>query len=104
MRRGLSPTPCTVTDEPGTIAAATRNGAADEMSPGISTSGEPKLVGALDRDARRPARHARSGTLEQALGVVARRDRLDDGRRSRRPARPASRIADFTCADATGSS
>ena len=87
-RRGLSPTPCTVTAEPGTIAAATRNGAADEMSPGISTSGRRERLGArstVTLDGRRVI--ARAGVLEHALGVVAGRDRLDDGRRARSPGR-----------------
>ena len=87
MRRGLRPTPCTVTAEPGTIAAATRNGAADEMSPGISTSASCSRGRTLDRDARRASRDARARALEEPLGVVARRDRLDHGRAALAPAR-----------------
>ena len=38
MRRGLRLTPCTWSSEPGTSVAATISGAAEEKSPGTSTS------------------------------------------------------------------
>ena len=38
MRRGFRLTPWTVSSEPASSVAATRNGAAEEKSPGISTS------------------------------------------------------------------
>ena len=66
------------------MTAATRNGAADEMSPGISTSSSRSRLGSLHRDARRATGHARARALEQALGVVSSRDRLHDGRASLR--------------------
>ena len=59
-------------------------------------------AGSIVTDAGR-RRDAHAGRLEHQLGVVARRRRLDHGRRAGR-ASPASRIADFTCALATGSS
>ena len=92
-----------MTDEPGTIAAATRNGAADEMSPGIVELGQASvdarstvtLVGR--RVTRAPARSS-SRSVWSRVG-----HRLDD-RRAPLRLHPASRIADFTCAEATGSS
>ncbi len=79
MRRGLSPTPWTVTSDPGTVTAATSSAAAEEKSPGISISPSERLSAPLTETlcGRRRTRCAR--TLEQALGVVTCRNGLDDG-------------------------
>ena len=78
------------------------NGAAAEKSPGTLTSGRCRRPGGLDRDGHRPAADARAGGLEHQLGVVAGRRGLDHGGRAVALS-PASRIADFTCALAIGS-
>ena len=80
MRRGLRLTPCTWSSEPGTSVAATTNGAADEKSPGTSTSpSESRSAGRTVTLVGR-TRDARAGRREHPLGVVARRRRLDHGR------------------------
>ena len=88
-RRGLRPTSWTVSCEPGSSAAATRNGAADEMSPGTCDLGQPQPLGPASTRDRAPASASTRAPAarEHQLGVVARRRRLDHRRR------PASRRA-----------
>ena len=80
VRRGLRPTPWIVSSEPASSVAATRNGAAEEKSPGISSSpSSSRSAGATVtlrgfRVTRAPA------AREHVLGVVARRQRLLDRR------------------------
>ena len=62
--------------------AATRNGAAEEMSPGTSTLPSSQALDRPHRDGARPLGDARAGGAQQALGVVARRHRLDHGGRA----------------------
>ena len=70
---------------PGSSVAATTNGAAEEKSPGTSTSPRREPLGRPDATTRDCLRSTRAPAAAQhQLGVVARRQRLDDGR----PARP----------------
>ena len=105
MRRGLRPTPCTVISEPGTSAAATRNGAADERSPGTSTLAErpaPSAGWTVALPGRRRTRApARSSMRSVWSRVGAGSSTVVSPSSARSPAR---RTADLTCADATGSS
>ena len=106
-RVGFTPTPRSDRSASGWIAPATSQNAAADGSPGhalVDALHRPPSLD-LDRRRRRPRsassdRHA--PRPEHALGVVSRRDRLANRRRARPPRRPASRIADFTCADGTG--
>ena len=83
VRVQLSPTSFTTTREPPTRVAAATMKAADDGSPGHDDLVELELVHLRHRDPRAVAleRHARAA--QQALGVVAARRRLDDGRRAR---------------------
>ena len=107
-RVGLTPTPSQGQLRVGVDRApATSQNAAAETSPGTRSidrlHGRPSFdrprrppsvaIASLDRHAARP---------QHPLRVVARRDRLPDRRRARRPASPASRMADLTWADGTG--
>ena len=67
MRRGLRPTSWTVSVEPGSSAAATRNGAAEEMSPGTSTSRRPQRR----RPARRVTEPGRRATRAPAAASIS---------------------------------
>ena len=74
--------------------AATRNGAAEEMSPGhLDALAAARRSTGQHRDACAAAGDARAGGAQQALGVVARRHRLDHDRRAvaRRTGRRAGR-------------
>ena len=90
--------------EPGTSVAAAMKNAAEEKSPGTSTSLEPQALGAATRSrrpprcaARRPPRRASArcgrGSASRSTTVV-----------SPSASSPASSTQDFTCALATGSS
>ena len=68
------------TDEPGTIAAATRKGAADEMSPGTSSSGSRRRSAGCTVTLVGAARDPGAGALQQPLRVIPGRSRLYDGR------------------------
>ena len=103
MRRGLRLTSWIVIRDSGTSVAATMNGAADEKSPGTSTEPSRMLSGGsmLTDDGR-------DETLTPAARSISSVwSRVGDGSitvvRPVAPS-PASRIADLTCALATGSS
>ena len=101
VRRGLSPT-CIVSVDPGTIAAATSRGAADESRPGLELV-EPERVGGLHRGTARAARHpcsarSRSRSVWSRVGIGSTTVVVPAAKR------PASSTADFTCAEGTGSS
>ena len=102
-RRGLRPMSCTVRLDPGSSAAATRNGAAEEMSPGTSTSSS-RRCSVPSTEIERPFR--RTGT-PAASSISSVWSRVGAGSSTvvlpRAPS-PASSTADFTCALATGSS
>ena len=80
MRRGFRPRPWIVRRDSGSSVAATRNGAAAEKSPGTSTCGRRRRSAGLTVTLVRAAPDARPGRGQHQLGVVARRQRLDDGR------------------------
>ena len=80
MRRGFRFTPWTVSSEPASSVAATSNGAADEKSPGISTSPSVEPLDGRDRDPAGLAADACARAVEQDLGVVAGRQRLEHRR------------------------
>ena len=103
MRRGFSPTSWIVRSLPGTSAAAARSGAADEKSPGTSTSPSRSARRGLDGDGRRPAPDgdARASSISSVWSRVGVGSTTVVGPLA---LRPASRTADFTCALATGSS
>ena len=103
MRRGLRPTPCTVTSLPGTSAAATRSGAADEKSPGTSTSPRRRL--APGSTVTEPGRRRTLAPAASSMSSVW--SRVGTGSTTvvaPCAVRPARSTADFTCALATGSS
>ena len=103
MRRGLTPRSWIVTSLPGTSAAATSSGAADEKSPGTSTSSSrsapagPTVTDAGVRRTRTPA----ASSMRSVWSRVGIRSMTVVGPSA---LRPASRIADFTCALATSGS
>ena len=102
MRRGLRLTPWTWSSEPGTSVAATTNGAADEKSPGISTS--PSESRSAGRTVTLVGRTVTAAPAAASIRSVW--SRVGAGSTtvvSPSAKRPASRIADFTCALATGS-
>ena len=82
MRVGLTPTPWSRSSESGSSVAATRNGAAEEKSPGTSMSSGARRLRRPDAGRERPARDTGPGSLQHALGVVAARGRLDHRRRA----------------------
>ena len=100
MRVGLTPARATVTRASGTIAPATSRKAADEMSPGTCTvvpRSPPGVRVTVRPRVPTPAPNRRSMRSEwsrEGAGSVT-----DTGPSA---PRPASRIADFTCAEATG--
>jgi hypothetical protein len=94
---------CTVRLDPGRSAAATRNGAADEMSPGTSTSSSRRRSG-LSTEIERPRRSTRTPAASSISSVWSRVGAGSTTVVLPRAPSPASRIADFTCALATGSS
>ena len=104
MRVGLTSTPCRRSSEPGTSEAASRNGAADEKSPGTSIEkglsdwAGQTLISLPTFVTRTPA--ARS--IRSVWSRVASGSTTIVGPSSAK--RPASRIADLTWALATGSS
>ena len=82
VRVGLTPTPWSRSSEPGSSVAATRNGAAEEKSPGTSRSSGAQPPPAARRSAAAAGASTRAPRAgEHPLGVVAARRRLDDGRR-----------------------
>ena len=76
--------------DPAMSVAATTSGAADETSPGTSSS--PARGAPPARRSRSRAHRDAAGGLEHPLGVVARRHRLEHGRSRRRG--PGARRAD----------
>ena len=84
---GLTPTRVMRSREPGSSVAATRNGAAEEKSPGTSTCSGSSFAARPDLDTTGFGTDPRAGGPQHPLGVVAGRDRLNDGRRARRPRR-----------------
>ena len=87
----------------GTVRAPTRSGAAEERSLRDPDRVEDEPIGLPDADARRAPSDHYTRAFEKALGVVPRREPLDDGRLAVGES-PARRTADLTCADGTGSS
>ena len=106
VRAGLRPTPRTVTREPGTIRAATSAKAAEDGSPGTSTSaarnsGWPRRLD--DPAGAEPARTTTCAPKCRSMRSVW--SRVASGSSIRvqpRAFSPASSSADFTCAEATG--
>ena len=82
VRVGLVDMPRTNRRDSASSVAATRNGAAEEMSPGTSTLPSCEALDRPHRDGARPLGDARAGGAQQALGVIARRHRLDHGGRA----------------------
>ena len=76
--------------------------AAEEKSPGTSSCWPTSRFGRMQGGAQTVALDAHPAALEHALAVIAAHGRR--GHRGRRPSAysAASRIADFTCALATG--
>ena len=78
IRAGLRLTSSSTIDDPGTIVAATTKNAADDGSPGTSSSNGIRRAGAhLAACGRRPV-DRRAERAEHPLGVVAARRGLDD--------------------------
>ena len=82
MRPGFTPTPRRNTVDSGTSVAATMKNAAEEKSPGTSIGSSARPRGRLQLDSRAVPCDPRAAGAQQALRVVARRRRLDDGRRA----------------------
>ena len=76
VRSGLRPTPFERRREPGTSSAATIGNAAEDGSPGTTTSARAQLRLAAQRDhparARRPRPHLGAEMAQHVLAVVAR--------------------------------
>ena len=106
VRSGLVITPARITSEPGTISAATSGkGGRGRIGGNLHRCRlEFRLAGQHDAAAvlalRRGA-HAGAEMDEHSLGMVARR-LLSTTVVSPGAARPASRTADLSCAEATG--
>ena len=81
--------------------AATTKNAADDGSPGTSSSNASGAPGSTRTEAV-DGRHRRAQRGEHALGVIAARDRARRSRSCPSACSPASTSADFTCALATG--
>ena len=100
---GVTPRWTTAIVDPGTIAAATSRGAADEKSPGTSSSSSRSTSAVSTetlpgrRVTRAPAR-SRSRSVWSRVGIGSTTVVVPAARR------PASSTADFTCAEGTGSS
>ena len=104
MRRGFRLTPWIVSREPASSVAATRNGAAAEKSPGISTSPSSRrsagqTVALVDRRCTRTPAASSSASVWSRVGSGSTTVVSPSAAKS-----PASRIADLTWALATGSS
>ena len=103
VRVGLMPTPRRVSPDPCTIVAATTNGAADEKSPGTTTSSRCRL--ATGDTATRPGRRSTGAPAWRSIRSVW--SRVATGSSTtvtpRSAKRPASSTHDFTWAEATGS-
>ena len=93
VRVGFVDMPRTNRRDSASSVAATRNGAADEMSPGTSTAPSSSRSTGHTETVRGPLRDARAGGAQQALGVVARRHRLDHGGRARGRVEPGEQDA-----------
>ena len=104
MRAGFAEMPRRKRRDSSSSVAATRNGAAELGSAGTVDVLEREALDRPDRDLAAPPLDAHARVAQQALGVVARRDRLDHDRRARRRRTgPASSTHDLTWAEATGS-
>ena len=104
VRSGLSITPSTVTSEPGTTSAAARGKAAEDGSPGTATW-VPLSFWPPGRRMRQPSPSSLTSTsAPKARSIRSVWSRLFSGSTTTvSPAAfsPASRMADFTCAEAT---
>ena len=77
VRVGFRPTPRSTISEPGTSVAAAMKNAAEEKSPGTSTSLQLDAAHARHRYAPVLAAHVHAGCAQHHLRVVARREPLD---------------------------
>ena len=104
IRPGLRPTPVTATREPGTMAAAASGNAAEEMSPGTEIALAVSSGSPVSRTAPPSSCCTHAPKCRSMRSVWS---RVGDGSTttvSPGVFSPASSTADFTCAEATGSS
>ena len=103
VRVGFTPTPRSTISEPGTSVAAAMKNAAEEKSPGTSTS--PSSMRRMpDTDMRPPSLRTSTPAARSITSVWSRDGRCSTTVVSLSASRPASSTHDFTCALATGSS
>ncbi len=104
-RSGFSPTPSIRSREPATSSAAASGKAAEDTSPGTATSA-PRSSGWPVRWMIRPLPSASTATVAPKWrSMFSEWSRVASGSSTLvipRAFSPASRIADFTCAEATG--
>ena len=101
VRVGLTPTPCMVSSEPGTIAPATRKNAAEEMSPGMVMSTACRSSGGL-RVIILPWVSISTPSVRNIRSVWSREGAGSMTVVCPSAYRPASRMALLSCAEATG--